>query len=77
MCSALFGGKQSVNTPEIKQVAPSATTITNADIDAGTTADTEAAKKENRNKATRQQDWRTLRRPIQSQHWGKKWRDYQ
>lgn len=45
MCSALFGGKQSVSTPEIKQVAPSATTITNADIDAGTTADTEAAKK--------------------------------
>ena len=35
MCSALFG-KQSVSTPEIKQVAPSATTITNADIDAGT-----------------------------------------
>lgn len=45
MCSALFGGKQSVSTPEIKQVAPSATTITNADIDAGGTADTEAAKK--------------------------------
>lgn len=44
MCSALFGGKQSVSTPEIKQVAPSATTITNADIDAGT-ADTEAVKK--------------------------------
>ena len=43
MCSALFGGKQSVSTPEIKQVAPSATTITNADI--GGTADTEAAKK--------------------------------
>lgn len=45
MCSALFGGKQSVSTPEIKQVAPSATTITNADIDASGTADTEAAKK--------------------------------
>lgn len=71
MCSALFGGKQSVSTPEIKQVAPSATTITNADIDAGTTADTEAAKKENRNKDMRQQDWRTLHRPIQNQHWGK------
>lgn len=48
MCSALFGGKQSVSTPEIKQVAPSATTITNADIDAGGTADTEAAKKRKR-----------------------------
>lgn len=45
MCSALFGGKQSVSTPEIKQVVPSATTITNADIDAGGTDDTEAAKK--------------------------------
>ena len=45
MCSGLFGGKRSVSTPEIKQVAPSATTITNADIDAGTTAETEAAKK--------------------------------
>ena len=42
MCSGLFGGKRSVSTPEIKQVAPSATTITNADIDAG---GTEAAKK--------------------------------
>lgn len=45
MCSALFGGKRSVSTPEIKQVAPSATTITNTDIDAGGTADSEAAKK--------------------------------
>lgn len=44
MCTSLFSGGK-VSTPEVKQVAPSATTVTSADIGADSTADTEAARK--------------------------------
>ena len=43
MCSSLFGGKS--YTPQIQKVDPAVTNVTNSDINASGSSDSEAARK--------------------------------